>query len=256
MPSFGASDPVFGDGQGHASGSPAGSQAGSGLEDSDEEEPFFLDEITATRQTIYIVDEDLQLLFEGWGEKTYKALLWKTGEILTFGGLSLLGKWLPDWWLSGRGKTREFGRASQVVVKTSHGTTYVVPIKTLSFSTAVPISVVFPPSSSPPPTSRNDEASDSSITTAIGNGNTTTAKQDDTASVGTHEGINGHQTPASTRSRGTKNGTQTPGDSGSLKTGKSARLKDYKYVDFRYYRFLLHPVSGNFHMLTSVYTSS
>lgn len=115
---FGGGDPVFGDG---GDESPTGSAKGSDGEESDEEEPFFLDEITSTRQTIYIPDEDLQLLFEGWGEKTYKSILWSIGVILSLGMLSLLGKWIPEWWLGGRGKMREFGRATKVVVKVSLG---------------------------------------------------------------------------------------------------------------------------------------
>ena len=113
--SMSGGDPLFGDGRSEVdeTGSPRGSEG----ELSEDEEPFFLDEVTATRQTIYIPDEDLQILFEGWGEKTYKTILWTIGCILSLGALSLLGKWIPGWWLSGRGKTREFGRASKVVVK-------------------------------------------------------------------------------------------------------------------------------------------
>lgn len=249
LPSFGGSDPVFGEG--------AETDAGHDdeEEESDEDEPFFLDEITAFRQTIYIADEDLQVLFQGWGEKTYKTILWSIGVVLSFGILSLLGKWIPEWWLDGRGKQREFGRASKIVVKTSHGTTYVVPIKKMVFANAVALSTVFPPTSSPPPTSRNeamdsDDEGETASTAdkikaqAIANGHTGSKPSSGTTTPVQRTDSNGTLPHALTMS----NGTQTPADQASLKSGKEAKLKEYKYVDFRYYRFLLHPVSGNFHM--------
>lgn len=246
LPSFGGSDPVFGEGQGD------GDTPGSDAEESDEDEPFFLDEITAFRQTIYIADEDLQILFQGWGEKTYKTILWSIGVVFSLGLLSLLGKWIPEWWLNGRGKDREFGRASKIVVKTSHGTTYVVPIKKMNFTNPVAISSVFPPTSLPPPTSRNesldDEEDEMLIDKALVNAHTNGASQSKpssgTATPVHRSDSNGTLPPVHAAS----NGTQTPADQGSLKTGKEAKLKEFKYVDFRYYRFLLHPISGNFHM--------
>lgn len=265
LPSFGGGDPVFGAESrvDLPDRSPAGSPRGSDAEESDEEEPFFLDEITASRQTIYIPDEDLQILFEGWGEKTYKTILWNIGVVLSLGILSLLGKWIPEWWLQGRGKQREFGRASQVVVKTSHGTTYVVPIKKLSFPNPVPISTVFPPTSEPPPTSRNEAFDDSEDeATAAENTTTTTGPtaSDGTATPKRAPSV-GTNTPTQVQNGFVRNqisktnGTNTPADSGSLKSGKEARLRDFKYVDFRYYRFFLHPISGNFHMSRSVANS-
>lgn len=249
LPSFGGSDPVFGEGAetdvGHD-----GEE-----EESDEDEPFFLDEITAFRQTIYIADEDLQVLFQGWGEKTYKTILWSIGVVLSFGILSLLGKWIPEWWLDGRGKQREFGRASRIVVKTSHGTTYVVPIQKMVFANPVAISSVFPPTSLPPPTSRNeamesDDEGDTALTAdkvkaqAIANGHTGSKPSSGATTPVQRSDSNGTLPPHLAMS----NGTQTPADQASLKSGKEAKLKEYKYVDFRYYRFLLHPISGNFHM--------
>lgn len=249
LPSFGGSDPVFGEG-----GEAEGAISGEDGEESDEDEPFFIDEITAFRQTIYIADEDLQILFQGWGEKTYKTILWTAGVILSFGILSLIGKWIPDWWLSGRGKQREFGRASKIVVKTSHGTTYVVPIKKMTFANPVAISTVFPPTSEPPPTSRNEAMEDDdeediravsqSDSNAATDGHSQSKPSSATATPVHHTDINGNIPHLSS----TSNGTHTPADQGSLKSGKEAKLKEFKYVDFRYYRFLLHPVSGNFHM--------
>ena len=245
LPSFGGADPVFGDSRNDAAAaSPPGSEKGSDNgEGSDEEEPFFLDEITASRQTIYIPDEDLQLLFEGWGEKTYKSILWTLGVILSLGGLSLLGKWIPEWWLRGRGKWREFGRATKVVVKTSHGTTYVIPIKKLTFPNAMAISTIFPPTSEPPPTSRN-EAMDEPLSEhshipeeAVANG------------ANPAKPLDGVDASAQNMDGQAKiNDTALPLDNGSLRSSKEARLKEFRYVDFRYYRFLLHPISGTFHM--------
>ena len=238
LPSFGGAggDQFFGDNR-------IEGEEGDGTDaESSDDEPFFLDEITKIRQTIYIADEDLQLLFEGWGEKTYKTILWTAGVFLSFGILSLLGKWVPEWWLNGRGEVREFGRASKVVVKTSHGTTYVVPIKKLTFQAPVAISTVFPSTSLPPPTSRNEVLDESEVVfpangNANGNG---IANGGDTEANGA---TNGH-----TKQPGRQSGYNTPADQGSLRSGKEAKLKEYMYVDFRYYRFLLHPISGNFYM--------
>ena len=244
LPSFGGADPVFGDSRGDADvSSPVESEKGSNEDGSDEEEPFFLDEITASRQTIYIPDEDLQLLFEGWGEKTYKTALWNFGTILTLGGLSLMGKWIPEWWLRGRGKWREFGRATKVVVKTSHGTTYVVPIKKLTFATPMAISTIFPPTSEPPPTSRNEAMDESASDVSVPLPNTIpdstiASKPSDSIDQSLQNGSNKPKT----------NGIATPQDNSSLRSTKEAKLKEFRYVDFRYYRFLLHPISGNFHM--------
>lgn len=232
LPSFGGgADHFFGEGRSEG-------DDGHGAEaESSDDEPFFLDEITKTRQTIYIADEDLQLLFEGWGEKTAKTILWSIGVFLSLGILSLLGKWIPEWWLNGRGKTREFGRASKVVVKTSHGTTYVVPIRKLSFQNPIAISTIFPPASLPPPTSRNEVLDESEISIKLhGNGST--------PPNGNHE----HTPDGNGRQSARQSGHNTPADQGSLKSGKEAKLREYMYVDFRYYRFLLHPVSGNFYM--------
>jgi cation-transporting ATPase 13A2 len=256
MPSFGGSDPVFGE-NGEDEGTPPATDA----EESDEDEPFFLDEITASRQTIYIEDEDLQILFQGWGEKTYKTILWSLGCVLSFGILSLLGKWIPDWWLDGRGKEREFGRASRVVVKTSHGTTYVVSVKTMTFANPVAISSIFPATSEPPPTSRNEAMAEEDEEESEESGNVAAPNLDKVSNGGVNCGTpskapSGSSTPVQhSASNGgalpllaSANGMRTPVDQGSLKSGKEAKLKEYKYVDFRYYRFLLHPISGNFHM--------
>lgn len=247
LPSFGGADPVFGE------GAEEGDGPGSDAEESDDDEPFFLDEITAFRQTIYIEDEDLQILFQGWGEKTYKSILWSIGVILSFGILSLLGKWIPEWWLAGRGKSREFGRASKIVVKTSHGTTYVVPVNTMTLPNPVAISTVFPPTSLPPPTSRNESLEDDDDEVALDkvvvgpilpNGISQSRPSSGTTTPVQRSNSNG----TLPHGHGNSNGTHTPADQSSLKTGKEAKLKEFKYVDFRYYRFLLHPVSGNFHM--------
>lgn len=71
--------------------------------------------LTGERQPLYIPDEDLQLVFVGWGEKTWKTILWYLGCFVTVGILPLLGRWFPNLWLRGKGKVREFSRASSVV---------------------------------------------------------------------------------------------------------------------------------------------
>ena len=88
---------------------------------------------TEFRQPIYIADEDMQIVFVGWGGKTWKRIAWSCGCILSLGILWLLGRWLPDWWLQGRGKVRKFTRADSVVVH--------VRVKAFNFQFEVPAHV-------------------------------------------------------------------------------------------------------------------
>ena len=129
----------------------------------------------------------------------------------------------------------------------------------LVFSNPVAISTIFPPTSLPPPTSRNESLEDSDDETGANtesNGavtalaSSTNSNQQAVVTSGPGSAVpavngtaNGSAHPVAK-----SNGSATPADQGSLRSGKEARLKEFKYVDFRYYRFLLHPVTGNFYM--------
>lgn len=71
--------------------------------------------ITGSKQPVYFPDEDLHVVFVGWGPKTWKVIVWTIASVLTLGILPLLGRWLPHWWIRGKGKDRAFARASAVV---------------------------------------------------------------------------------------------------------------------------------------------
>lgn len=76
-------------------------------------------DVTGSKQPIYFPDEDLHVVFLGWGPKTWKVILWTIASVLTLGILPLLGRWFPHWWIQGKGKHRAFSRASAVVAHVS-----------------------------------------------------------------------------------------------------------------------------------------
>ncbi|GAA94241.1 uncharacterized protein L969DRAFT_86359 [Mixia osmundae IAM 14324] len=171
--------------------------------------------LLASRQSVYIVDEDLQILFVGWGQKTYKRILWFSGCILSIGILWLIGRWIPRWWLQGRGKERDFARADFIVVESQHGDRHIEMLQTISLPGPTPLTDIFAPGCGEPPTSRTDIALASQ----------TKSQADAEAS-----------TPLN----------------GSVKSNRPMRratmLTEVRYVDYRYYRFLLHPVDNKFRM--------
>lgn len=115
----GGADPFFGDHRvdmGSPGSEKSESQAlGSGVKYFDS----LGGEMTGARQPVYIPDEDLQIVLLGWGPKTWKVILWYLCCFLSVGLLPLLGKWFPNLWLQGKGKVREFSRASSVVAHVS-----------------------------------------------------------------------------------------------------------------------------------------
>ena len=171
--------------------------------------------VTSSRQPIYIPDEDLELVLTGWGEKTWKRLAWILGCVCTLGALWLLGRWVPDWWLRGRGKTRPFLRAKCVVVRTQWGDQHIVPIERLEFPAPIDLDAIFPRTSRPPPTSREAPI--------------TPLPEPKPAINGSVPG----SAAASIR---------------SVKTDTRRTVTSLRYIDYRYYRLFLHPESGHFRM--------
>ena len=127
------------------------------------------------------------------------------------------------------------------------------------FSNPVAISTIFPPTSLPPPTSRNESLEDSDdetgantesngVVTAFASSTSSSQQPAPPSGPGSvPPAVNGSANGA-THPVTKSNGSATPADQGSLRSGKEARRKEFKYLDFRYYRFLLHPVTGNFYM--------
>ena len=52
-----------------------------------------------SRQTIYLVDEDVTLRFVGYEILTLRSLAWRLACVLSLGTLGLLGHWFPRLWL-------------------------------------------------------------------------------------------------------------------------------------------------------------
>lgn len=69
-----------------------------------------------SRQDIYIADEDANLRFTGYEPVSWKAWLWFLGCCLTGGGLALLGRWLPGFWLKCTCREMGFKTAKKGVV--------------------------------------------------------------------------------------------------------------------------------------------
>lgn len=197
-----------------------------------EDDPFWTGEpsglgrgesATSSRQPIYISDEDLQLKFIGWGAKTWKRIVWAGGCVGSAGTLWLLGRWRPALWLSGRGVEREFSRASHVVIESQYGDFTVLPIQTLELSKPLPTSVVFPPSSRTPPMHRDDPLPPKPALPAW------------------MSSLNGaHNSKTASRVGSSANSIRSK-HVGPL-------LSSVRYVEYRYYRFLLHEDTGRFRM--------
>lgn len=239
-------------------------------------------DVADSRQTIYIPDEDLTILFIGWGESAIKASLWYIGCFLSLGILWLLGRWIPDWYLRGRGRETSLEKAQRLVVRTSHGTLHVVKVEKLKFEKAMGLNVIFPPGSSKTPFGSREEMDRSlaklesidkvknhlsSIANANSLSNGTDTNQPGIASINSFPngspptGAPPTMTPLVNTKHfaGVNGGTGSPGfstpDSMSLKGSmrsqkdKGEKVDEVSYVDFRYYRFLFHKESGKFRMV-------
>ncbi|GAA5848800.1 hypothetical protein JCM8547_006349 [Rhodosporidiobolus lusitaniae] len=176
-----------------------------------------------THQLVYIPDEDLPLRFTGLQLITPRLVLWWIGCVLSLGSLWLLGRWLPNLWRKTVGKPGEFEKARYVVVETHHHASQILPLQTLHFPTPQALSTIFPPSVTVPPAHRDDVMHPSSASaidsTHLTNGNL--------PSIG--------------------NGAAAVKKKQKL-FGSGPAVSDLKFVDYRYYRFLLHP-DGGFRMV-------
>ncbi|KAM0791677.1 hypothetical protein ACM66B_003953 [Microbotryomycetes sp. NB124-2] len=173
-------------------------------------------------QSIYIPDEDLPLRFNGLTVSRIKTGLWWTGCVLSCGMLWLLGRWLPNVWIKSVGRPGQFDEASYIVVETVYHEPQVLPIQTLKFPRPLPLGTVFPPSIQAPPAHRDDVTHPAE------------PEQDAIPEV-----VSGQTTPIGPAAA---NGI-------ALKLRKKGPMIDQvSFVDYRYYRFMLHP-EGDFRMV-------
>jgi cation-transporting ATPase 13A2 len=216
----GGPDPLFGDSRVDL-GSDSDFQ-------SDEDVTSAIDEIGAkgSRQSIYIADEDLHLILEGWAQQGRKMVLWIFACFCTAGILALLGRWIPDWWLSGTSEKRDFNNASFVVARvrdqglfirymsltkegnqTIDGNRHVLPIQKTTLPEPRKPTAVFTS------TSRTPRSADGSLTPANGNGSRARLDAFPSGSFDAKEAV-----------------------------------VELRFIEYRYYRFILHPQTGRFVM--------
>ncbi|KDE02331.1 hypothetical protein MVLG_07113 [Microbotryum lychnidis-dioicae p1A1 Lamole] len=200
-------------------------------------------------QSVYIPDEDLPLRLVGLHVSRWRVALWTLGCILTGGSLWLLGRWLPKLWLKCVGTPGEFRKASYVVVECFHHEPQILPIETFQLSKPLALSTAFPPSLVTPPAHRDDVTHSRN-----------SSKPVDEGAPETEAGVN---TPSSIPFAGLsanagENGAvpvsfagQPPSVIATNHKGKKVKgpaITQLQYLDYRYYRFLLHP-EGEFRMV-------
>ncbi|CEQ42827.1 SPOSA6832_04672 [Sporobolomyces salmonicolor] len=178
-----------------------------------------------SHQLVYIPDEDLPLRFVGLHLSRVRLVAWWIACVCSGGVLWLLGRWMPNLWRNSVGRPGEFDKSSYVVVETYHHASQILPLQTLRFPAPVPLSIIFPPSVTVPPAHREDVIH---------------PKQ---SALNSDEDGDTSQTLAN----GTGSGVATPTSRRKPKIGGPA-VEEVKFVDYRYYRFLLHP-DGSFRMV-------
>ncbi|KAL8278174.1 hypothetical protein RQP46_009347 [Phenoliferia psychrophenolica] len=178
------------------------------------------------QQSLYIPDEDLPLKLFGLRVSTVKLTVWTAGCVLSGGSLWLLGRWVPSVWLKGVGQPGEFEEASYVVVETAHHPPQILPISTLTLPRPVPLSTIFPPPLVTPPAHRDDVSHPSY--TAPENANESALSL----------GIPAMEEPSGSTGSSPK----------AVRKHKGAMVDKVRYIDYRYYRLLLHP-EGEFRMV-------
>ncbi|GAA5846586.1 hypothetical protein JCM3766R1_007121 [Sporobolomyces carnicolor] len=223
-----------------------------------------------THQLVYIPDEDLPLRFVGLHVNRARTVLWWVGCVVTGGALWLLGRWLPNLWRNSTGKPGEFEKSSYVVVETYHHASQFLPLETLKLPSPVPLSTIFPPSVLVPPAHRDDVTppcrdddvdDDPAVppTTAVtteplgGDANgieDATAAATGTAAAASPLERSGYSTPTTTNGSmtGNGNGVGPLAMAAARRKSKGPMIDEIKFIDYRYYRFMLHP-DGQFRMV-------
>ncbi|GAA5912394.1 hypothetical protein JCM5296_001717 [Sporobolomyces johnsonii] len=178
-----------------------------------------------SHQLVYIPDEDLPLRFVGLHLSRVRLVAWWLACVCSGGVLWLLGRWMPNLWRNSVGRPGEFDKSSYVVVETYHHASQILPLQTLRLPVPVPLSTIFPPSVTVPPAHREDVIH---------------PKQP--ALDGDEDGDT-----SQTLANGPGSGAVTPTSRRKPKMGGPV-VEEVKFIDYRYYRFLLHP-DGSFRMV-------
>jgi len=167
----------------------------------------------SSTQSVYIIEDDLQVQFLGWRSVGWKVALWWIGCIMSAGILWLVVHWKVVWRLK-MGISKPFNQASHIVAYTEFNKPDIIPLQTLTFSQPIKLSTLCPPSLRVPPTS-NVEPS--------------IPMTGDGATLSSH--------PISNDPAPQLSVNQPPSE---------LLLTEIHYIDFRYHRFLLHPITQLF----------
>ncbi|KAI9625520.1 hypothetical protein H4Q26_016239 [Puccinia striiformis f. sp. tritici PST-130] len=144
-------------------------------------------------QSVYIIEDDLQVQFLGWKSVGWRVALWWVGCAMSAGIMWLIGRWKVEWRLK-MGILESFNQASHIVAYTEFSQPEIIDLKTLTFNQPIKLSTLCPPSLRVPPTTKDEP-----LIPLNGDG------------------------PLS-----------------------ELLLTEIHYIDFRYHRFLLHPIAQAF----------
>lgn len=115
--------------------------------------------------------------------------------------------------------------------QTFHHDPQILSVQTLKLAKPLPLSTIFPPSITTPPAHRDDLPHPNDAQPEETAENTTIISSAPASGTVTPNGANGVNVTAA-----------------KAKKGKGPLVDTLKYVDYRYYRFLLHP-EGEFRMV-------
>ncbi|KNZ61394.1 uncharacterized protein VP01_1406g3 [Puccinia sorghi] len=167
----------------------------------------------SSTQSVYIIEDDLQVQFLGWRSVGWKVALWWICCIMSAGILWLVVHWKVVWRLK-MGISEPFNQASHIVTYTEFDQPDVIPLQTLTFSQPVKLSTLCPPSLRVPPTSNVEPSIP----------------------------MNGDGATSSSHPISTDPAPQLPVN----QPPSELLLTEIHYIDFRYHRFLLHPITQLF----------
>lgn len=169
-------------------------------------------------QSIYMVDEDIQLHLRFYRRQVVMMILWYTLCIITGGIWFIVDNWANNkFWIRWNTaattlKDQSKNNDKLIRIKSKHGEIDILPLKRVNFATPMSMAKVFPPSLHEPYKSPEDAAA---------------------AAAAAH--LNSSQQAASSAER----------------PDNEAMLSYIDVLEYRATTFLLHPVSGKFYLLAS-----
>lgn len=184
-----------------------------------------------SRQTIRMLDEDLQIRFTGYETHRLRHALWVAGSVLTVGGLGLVGRWVPKAWVRWCGRERDFARSGKnawMVVETPYGDLHIVDQQVLDYP--YPLSTVFPQAANELPRTMSRTAT---IASASGSGTATPA--------------NGSTSELTPRRGSAKDLVVADLERGQ--TTWEETLGFLRCLDYRYTRFVFQPGANRWQMI-------